>query len=535
MKKLFLVLFLTAAAVNLVAAQDVSTAESNEIVLPDVQSTLGTTEIDINPDAIPDFSLVLPLERVGLPVIKEPDITEAPFESFTTSVPEESAKDIFMEASLGLGFRSLFSGDFSVYRSTGTIPFVLGFSHETSNGFGEHSASEGFNQAETSIQGDTEFSLNDSLAVSAAADYRTGSYGLQGNSISFYNMNHEAAVISGNATYAIIPAVTVSAGGEMLYLSQFASLSPSLSGDERDAAVAVSRISGVWFTPCAGFTVSGNSWSAGLSVVYGAGTNQSRTRADLSFSMNWNDMVQADASVGVVISANSTTQTVYPFCISVGTGKNAEFSLTAAGGLKTTVTDLSELQATYPFMFTGIRQYEESAWFGTVDFLVPVKSYGSVTVGAQFEKTAFGNNRLLPDLNTDTQSAQGLYQLQLQDYTALSTSLGCAVPFSNFALSLDWNAAWLDNLFCLKPANLISTGLSYTSESGQLGALTEVGVSLSDSRTPYWDISAFYRVSNALKLEVAGIDVLKFFADRELCPGYISRGGCVTLSANIYF
>lgn len=524
-KKLLTALCTAGLTVLSVTAQETG-ADNAAIVLPEVTSTLETTEIRIDPDAVPDFTLVLPLSSIGLPEFKELDIAETQSEFFSFSVPEESDKEVFMEASLGLGYRSSFNGDFSVYRTTGAIPFSLGFSHETVNGFGNHSASEGFNQSETVISGDTAVTPAEQLSVSASAQYRSGSYGLQGTSPDFYNLNHEAASLTGLVTYRIIPTVSITGGLSALYLTQYASLSPSLTGAQRDAAAQISRNAGSWLDPSVGFQVTGANWSVDLTARYATGTTQSRTRADVTFDAVWNDAVETTAAAGIVIATNGATQTVYPFSVQVATAPSVPFTLSACAGLKSEKTDLSGLEAMYPFIMTGTRPYEESAWFGELQYQNTIREYGYVTAGATFEKTAFGNGRLLPDAGQAT--------LTVQDVTVFSTSVGVALPFDLIALSGDWNVSWLDRT-TLAPANVVSAGVSYTAESGRYGAQTDLSFALTESAVPFWDLSGFYRLSNAVKLELSGNDLFRFFSDRTLWPGFISRGGYVTLSAHVYF
>ncbi len=515
-------------------AQDLTDEPEPELVLPDVSSSLESTEITIDPDAIPDFSLVLPLKSVELPVIKEPVVSSAAFETVTTAIPETAEKDVFMEASLGVGVQSSFAGDFSVYRSTGSVPFALNFAHETVNGFGRHAASEGYNQSVTTIGGDTQIAVTPNLSIGGDARYKNGSYGLQGNSPSFYNMNYETASIHTVLDYHITPVISIAGAVDFLFNNQFASLSPSLSEAEREAAVKASRNTGFWFDPLAGVSFDINQAQLGLTAQYSGGTNQSRTQADFSFTGDWGKKVATEASVGVVVATNSASQTIYPFVLAVGTGSSVPFSLRAEGGLKTGTTDLTGLQSMYPFILTGMRRNEESFWSGVFDMEIPVRTYGSITGGVLFEKTAFGNGRLIPVLEDSSKSEQGLYTLQVKDCTVLNTTLGCTVPFKHAGFSICWNSAWIDNL-SIQPANMIHTEFSATTENDRLGMQTDFGIALVKGIRPFWDVSAFWRFSNAVRVELAASDMLHFFTDRVLCKEYISRGGQVILSAHVYF
>ena len=146
-----LVSLLTAG--SLFAQKDTSSSSEENIVLPEVTTTVSGDSLTAGKDSLPDFTKILPSHEDGvgllpqLPGVTAVEIPEEP-EAVLEAAPERA---VYAQGLLGAGYPGYFIGDFSIYKSSGDDPFLLQFTHTQSNGYGQKLAGDGFFDTDTTM------------------------------------------------------------------------------------------------------------------------------------------------------------------------------------------------------------------------------------------------------------------------------------------------------------------------------------------------------------------------------------------------
>ncbi|MCR4940602.1 MAG: hypothetical protein K5930_10925 [Treponemataceae bacterium] len=533
-------------------------AADDEILLPDISTTILKTEegIPVESDAVPDFRLLLPETGITLPDIADtglaPDTFIPPKTDYTAEITdgsESEVNNVFIEGAVGGGFPGLFSGDFSIYRNEGTEPFSLKFSHLTENGYGLHTAAAGFSNSTTKLSGQKRFMFTDKLCLDLEGVYSTKADGLQGRSPLFYMLSNQD--ISGKADFVwtINDSMSLSSDLGLMFNNQFAGYNSPLPVGMSGSALCLlvkPRVSFLYKLPLS----DGMELDLQTGVEYEGGTNQNRVAGGFSAAYIIGDYGTASASMDLVWTKNMAATVVLPFQLAFRAGQNLPFTGTISGGLKSSPVDFSELQKKVPYMFTDETPFEESLWFVSTNCSVPIaftfdETNSSMfcfkkvepTVKIDFAKTAFGNESLRSfTKNNDT----GLMTAQLTDRlvfdTAVSTSLSfLAGGICDIDFALGWKGSWFDREV-LEEAHSLSVKLGISHENGIWGSEVDLLVTFL-GEVPDLKLSAFYKLSNSMRLELELADFIKLVTgkDRPHCGAYIQRGGYAALYVKVFF
>ncbi len=552
-KKTKITILLVLAALSFNAA-----ADDDEILLPDISTTILKTDdgINVEKEAVPDFRSILPETGDDLPDIADaglpPDAFIPPKTDYTADAPDSKeavTSDVFIEGSVGGGYPGLFSGDFSVYRNEGAEPFSLKFSHLTENGYGRHSASDGFSTSVTSLSGQKRFAFTDKLRLDLEGVYSTKTDGLQGKSPLFYTLYNQDISARADFIWDIDERMKLSSDMGVIFNNQFAGYNVALPNGVSGSSIcfmAKPRVSFLYTLPFENGTQLDMLARAG----YDGGTNQNRVSAGLALDYIIADYGTASASVDVVWTKNMASPIAVPFQLGFKTGSAVSVIGSVFGGLKSSSADFAALQQTIPYMFTNFKPFEETLWFASADLTLPFefsRAEGETPAFAikkiepdikvDFEKTAFGNKSLsLFSVDTVT----GLMTAQLAERLALDTSFSTTFSFLiggtvDLNLSAGWKGCWFDK-DVLEESHLLLFKLGVSDENGSWGVETDVTVSFMDE-VPDVGFSAFYKLTNAMRLELKLADFVKLVMgeDRLLCGEYIQRGGYAALYVKIFF
>src|SRR5574344_1671589 len=170
---------------NPVAAEE---TKEDKITLPDVTTVVSGDSLTAGKNAVPDFSDVVPDLADGtaplpeLPDAQSDEVSNEPEADLTST----SNRNVYAEGLIGGGYPGFFSGDFSVYKSSGDNPFRLRFSHESANGYGAHEAADGFFDSTTELSGNKQITFKNAVLNFGAA-YNTITNGMQSLSPCFFD------------------------------------------------------------------------------------------------------------------------------------------------------------------------------------------------------------------------------------------------------------------------------------------------------------------------------------------------------------
>lgn len=550
-KKVVTLLAVTAVCFN-------AAADDDEILLPDISTTILKPDngVPVDADAVPDFRLLLPEAGIELPDIADtglaPDTFIPPKTDYNAELSDSAesvASDVFIEGSVGGGYPGIFSGDFSVYRNEGAEPFSLKFSHLTENGYGGHTASDGYSTSSTRLSGQKRFAFTDSLSLDIEGIYSTKADGLQGKSPLFYMLSNQN--ISGKADFAWIigeRAKLLSDVG-VVFNNQFAGYNGTLPAGVSDSSIYFVVQPRVMFEYAFPFA-NGTALTLQARAGYDGGTKQNRVYGGIGASYLIGEYGTADASVDVVWTQNMTSSVVVPFQVGFKTGKQAPFICSVSGGLKSSASDFAALQEKIPYMFTDMKPFEESLWFAAADMSFPIefsaaegeppafavkKIEPSLTV--DFGKTAFGNKSLAL---FSVDGTTGLMTAQLADRLILDTSCGLGMSFlaggvCEISFFAGWKGCWFDKDI-LEENHALSVKLGVADVNGNWGAETEVGISFL-GEVPNLGFTTFYKLTNSMSLELELADFIKLVtgSDRPHCGNYIQKGGYAALYVKMLF
>lgn len=509
-------------------ADSPASAGSQQIELSDAETVIEETGIIPEKEAIPDFSLILPLQPSALPVLADSDISadtfiqsEAPYSSDATG------QDVFLEGAIGAGWPGFFSGDFSVYRNIGAEPFKLEFFHESVTGIGLHTASEGYESQETRLAGEKQLSVGDDILLDVSAEYETRTDGLQGKNPGFYDLSSQN--ISGSVVFnwesGNLLSFTGSADG--IFNTQFMS-SASPSSNKRNF---------LGLKTAADLKLDKSVWSADVILKYDTGTAQNRIEAGAAFSMNVKDYATVSLTASSLYAKQSAAKLLFPFAVTVSTGPEASFSGNISGGMKSEAVNPVSLQKTTPFLFSGTGPAETTEWFCSAEADVAVYGPVVLNMSADFAMTAKDGKHVLPDYDA-VDAETGLLHLTAEDVTVLDTSFGVTIPLKVVNATLGWNASWLDNTRYDRTGNATSAliaSVSYADEKGIWS--TGADVFWAWNGRPEIDLNGCYQLTKSVRLELDAVDVVTLLSgkDRLICNTYAERGGYAALFVKVDF
>lgn len=521
-------IFTAAVLISAVSAQASGSAGNTQIELDDSSTIIEETGITPESEAVPDFSLLLPLEPTALPVLTESNISaDMLIQSQTPGTEDAAAQDVFLEGAIGAGWPGFFSGDFQVYRNIGDEPFKLEFFHESVMGMGRHAAADGYESQETKLTGEKQFAFGKNMRLDAAAGFETRTDVLQGKNPGFYDISRQNVTGSAAFSWKMTNQLSVTGMLDSVFNTQFrgssgaASDAHSFNSIMTEAALALNK----------------EQWGLSLDLKYDFGTSQNRFAAGLSASADIGDYASVAASVSSLFAKQASESVLVPFSVTLKTGPAASFTGSVSGGLKSYAVNPVSLQSVTPFLMTGTIPFETTEWFGEAAADVPLFDVGVVNLSADYAMTAYDGNRVLPDY-TSLDAATGLMALTDTVVSVLDTSFGVTIPMKVLNISAGWNISWLDNTRYEKTrgsSSAIAAGVSYAEEKGVWSAGADVLWAL--DYDPEINLTGCFQVTKSVRLELDVQDVLSLVTgkDRLVCNTYVERGGFAALFVKVNF
>lgn len=543
-------------------AADTNTTEQ-KIQLPDVTTVVTGDSLTAGKNAIPDFSDVTPSTDEAttplpqLPDAKSDNVKEEP----EADLSYGSERNLYAEGLIGCGFPGYFSGDFSIYKSSGDNPFKLRFYHESANDYGTHTAAKGFFTGTTELSGTKKFTLKN-VILNIGATYNTGVNGMQNLSTCFFDDTKQTVSSQNNVTWMLPLNFSITLQADGSYYSRYAGLTNNgsavaFSYQESGAKVmtVLPQVSVAWNNLTADDTglqfdlYIKSAVESFLSEMEFATTEEPTTslinREQFGLNGSWNNKtLSVKGNAGIVIgNALGAVSVTAPFSLEIdarwmNAASSRPVTLSAIGGLDSYLPMYGQLEKTYSFTSQQYLESETSDWFAKIETSLPIASRFTFNASAVWRMTAFGNGIWEP-VYSEQPLASGLYAFSQIDRTLFASNIGFSFLWKLLTLSVDWKSNWL-YVPVTENAYAINATCSVQAEDGFWGSDVTLQEALGDGvdMMPNISAGAFVRMNNTLRLAGEINDMVKLFSgtDRTYANSkYISRAGSVTVLVKFFF
>ena len=510
-----------------------------EIIMPQVILQIEDLSVEKVEAQLPAEEELLAPER-KIPVLSEGDLAigEPALPSPGPDVEPNAGqpKDRLLSADINLGAGSPNSIVGSIALKTlGDDPrFSLLFNHETIDGFAGNPSGAGFNLRNDVLDGALKFRLG-GVDTALGGTFSDNETGLQGQSAFAARLGR---MLEGTAAFSTAPLdwLTLRAGvtGGADWLTLQGAAPPAASPQ---------AFTGVRVAPTVAAEARFGAVKVGLETLYafrsdpatdqGPGSSLHRFRAAASFGADISSAFLFEATAGWFV--NSARLSRFPFSATL-TATPLEFlTLTIDGGYKVTPYDMHDVMSIHPLVLPNSIE-DDRGWFGdaTAQFAFAKELSASFTA-------AFMRSEAMPMGDTTQDlgpTGTGLFSVTQDTGTHFSTKAGMRWGITqSFSLSASWTHEFLDRPF-FTPIDSLEAELVALESTGKFGGTVSAAVSPTLSgvlQQPLLRISAFVKVSDAVKLQLAGDDLLGLLpGDRRLdIAPFVTPGFRVTGSLSI--
>lgn len=546
MKKLFVVMFAFCAA--LCFAQN---NEDEKIQLPEMTTTVSGDTIVAGRDAVPDFSKVVPSageEKNVMPKLPGEHIVyddgAEPEANFFTG----ENKNVYAQGLVGGGFPGDFIGDFSVFKDSNTDPFRIEFSHFSRNGYGKHTAGDGYFDNGTKLYAEKSFHAIES-DLTIGGRYDRCCTGLQGLNAYFYDMNSQK--VSGVFLFDHY----FGDSGFEFYSESEAYWYNRYSGIINDGNFLKQEKNVNVFYTDPGFVFSwyNKGFSAGLECNFQLETfigkhdeviTDEIFRGDATLFTGYeSDLVTAFLRGGIAGGTEiGYERNVVP---SFSTGAEVRTPLSNGrklviglnGGLETNHEQFSVLERKYKFAQMTSLTKESSDWFANSKIVIPLFDSITLNSGIEFKKTAFDNYAWEGDYST--RKPCGVFGFKPYDRILFTTDNGLTVKYGIFTLRGGWRAHW-KHVPSNEYRHSVEGSIAYDDEFERWGFSAGVveSIDTKSDKCPNLRGNVYLNIKKSMRLSLEMEDAIKLFSrkDREYVEsGYLVRAGSVTFLSRFFF
>lgn len=551
-KKLFIAMACFASLAPFAFAQ---ASDEEKIELPEMTTTVSGDTVVAGRDAVPDFSKVVPSageEKNIMPKLPGERIVydeeEEPEANFFTG----ENKNVYAQGLVGGGFPGDFIGDFSVYKASNTDPFRIEFSHFSRNGYGKHTAADGFFDNGTKLYAEKSFRAIDS-DFTFGGRYDKAGTGLQNENEHFYDLNSQK--VSGVFLFDHFfgdSGFEFTSETEAYWYNRYA----GIKDDEGLVLKRQDKNINVFHTdPGFVFSWYSNGFSAGLECNFQVetllGKHDEAEIDDLFrasgtlFTGYESDIVTAFARGGIAGGTEiGEGREIVPY-FSTGAEVRAplasgrKLTVGVNGGLETRHEELSVLERKYKFAQLDTLTGEISDWFVNSKIVLPLFNIFTFNSSIEFKKTAFDNYAFEADYSSENPNESHIYQIAADERTLVTTDNGLSIKYGIFTLRGGWRAHWWH-----VPANeyrhSIEGSVSYDDEFERWGVSTGIieAVDSKSDKCPKVNGNVYLNIKKAMRLSLEMNDAIKLFSskDREYQEsGYLERAGSVTFLCRFFF
>ena len=549
---LFLAFFIAAFA---------SAQEEEKIVLPEITTTVSGDSLVAGKEAVPDFSEIVPPAKDASPLPKLPGVQTGTYEDEPIAdFSVLSEKTLYAQGLIGAGIPGYFTGDFSIYKTSGSEPFSLKFSHESLEGYGKHDAAEGYFDSNTRLEGKKTFAWkNAELKLSAL--YDSLKYGLQDKSKSFYDLTGRTASFGTEVKWKLPNDFYAGTSLGAEWYSRNAGIPKSSSKDwtfsqeqETDVTFFNPSVFAGWKNDSVDINLmltyenevlwGGDKLSsAGLSYNSDADVfSVNKFDAELSFAWTYS-FFKLGISGGVVAGNNIGDNSTLPqfklsteFNFEAGEEK-LPVSIKVSGGVDSHLEKLSDFEKNFLFTSQVFLPWETTDLFAKAELSIPIGSRIVLDADTTFRKTVFDNGVWEADyLAPAVTSLYGAEQIER------------SVLCSNAKLSFAWkiftvNISWKNNLLHVASneySNYLGGALSFQSSDASWGFNAGVYEAVGDDvdLCPVLNAEIFYRLKDSIRLACEMEDAIKLISrsDRDYGESlYIKKSGSAKILVRFFF
>ncbi|WP_407400389.1 hypothetical protein [Treponema sp.] len=547
MKKLLFVLF--ASMAGFAFSQS---SEEEKIQLPEITTTVSGDTVVAGRDAVPDFSKVVPsagVEKNIMPKLpgermSAEDLDVEPEANFFSG----ENKNVYAQGLVGGGFPGDFIGEFSVYKASNSDPFRIEFSHFSRNGYGKHTAADGFFDNGTKLYAEKSFHAIDSDFTIGGRYDRAGT-GLQGLNDHFYDMNSQkvSAVFLFDHFFGD-SGFEFSSETEGYWYNRYSGII-----NDGDFLKQEKNVNVVFTNPGFVFSWYNKGFSAGLECNFQIESfigKHDDTLADDMFRVDGSlftgyesDIVTAFARGGIAGGTEiGEGRNIVP-SFSTGAEVRAPMSngrklvVGVNGGLETRHEEFSVLERKYKFAQMVSLTRETSDWFVNSKIVLPLFDVITFNSGVEFKKTAFDNCPWEADYSS--KKPCGVFGFKNEKRTQVTTDNGISIKYDIFTLRGGWRAHWLH-----VPSNeyrhSVEGSIGYDDDDERWGFSAGVleAVDGKSDKCPNLRANIYVNIKKAMRLSLEMDDAIKLFArkDREYVEsGYLVRAGSVTFLSRFFF
>lgn len=551
MKKSFFLIIEVFAFSFLIFAQN-STQNEDSLVLPEVVTVISGDSLTVQNDLLPDFSTVIEnpesFEEI-LPVLPELEISNE--NSNLNLQNEDFVRDVFAEGFAALGWPSVFSGNFSVFKLFSDNPFSISFSHESANGYSLNPFWKGFDFSNTNVFAEKTFK-NKIFKADFSGSYNINGDGFQNKVSSAANLNRSLLSGNGEIQFDLPKGFEIGLNSKISSYNRFSDIIFSEDSDsENQNWTKMISLFGLNANLFAKWTKS--NFEISLDSKYSLALDSDgsinefsgdkvNNRGNFELGIKYsNEIINIFGNSALVIGNKiGENSFIVPFSLKISAFVPSHFSdrkvfVNVEGGLKSNQTLISELENNYKFTGFSFLPDETTDWYGKFNATIPVLSSFTLNVQSDFSKTAFGNGKWQPLYNSICKN--GLYEYQSSEFTNFSTNISIMYSKGIFSFNASWNAFWIDVPVLLN-RHTIFAGIAIQDENSRFGLELSASFSPdSEDKIPLLYFDAFFRVNKSVTLELSAEDFIKLVTakSRIYAGDYISTSGLVLLGARFSF
>ncbi len=556
MKKIFFVPVLALMAAAVSAQTSDAAVNEDELELPEVTTVITGGSMKAGKDSVPDYTKIIPDHQTNKVELPELGASEGKIIPAENTAEAAGGKGIYAEGQLGGGYPFYFLGDFSIYRASGPSPFSINFRHESTEGFADKKAADGYFVRETDITALKSFS-GEKSSHSLSAFYRTSDDGLQSES-SEYNsqVKHTfGGTFSGKWKFA--DSFSFFYGTDGNWYNRYSGFETSVT--DRDSVL--SKTSVLFLEPYIGFGYSRNSFGVTLKADYQTQLNlgerdafrdfdgsnkESSHRGQFEAGVKWEtSLVSLWANVSAVIGTDTGDENVIvPFALGTDWKINAFASerlllLKAEGGCSSYQETVQNLETKYRYSVLGYIPQETTDWYGRVSASIPLRDVLTVTGGAEFRKTAFENGEWSADYSSMLSALSGLYGILPEERTQFNTSAGIEFSWNDFKFTGDYIVFWKDIPALYDKQNVLATAL-YQAKDARWSSMGKFRLGLGEGadKPPEFGANIAYKVSSSIRLALEVNDIVKLFKSETRSyahSDYVQKSGNIAVLAKFQF
>ncbi len=525
-RKISILLFTGLAAVSVLFAEDDKPAEVDLEIPPVVIEVEHSNQQDLYIN-IPDLNdITLPEFGLDLPSPADISVSELPFETLSLPSADQTftgkTASFFSEGNLGLGINNQLTGYIRLYKLGKGLKYSVLFSHNSMDGYGSHSAGEGFFNREELFKGS--FSTDEEkISYFGSGSLSETENGMQGLSSMYSSVVHRFR----DAGFK------VSDSNDRWKWSLFSTLEDAdrvLSGS--DPLVNSTLL----VKPGASLTFKTGRFSVSLNGNYNV---EYRDSGDDIYQNMSSDLKISYTFPSVDISGGATAcyivdgDTYFPFFISISGTAAGKSVFDSSFGRKVKVYDNYSLWKDFPLSDSISGSSEEWYFSGSLRSSVTdsVSLYSSVDWEYYDDYKGYSDSSV-------SDSVTGLFPVvDIKDYNSLVITAGMDIDLKGGkSAGIGWKGQLADDA---------SPFYARQSVFGEL-KVGSPDADLSGSMSINWDLDPFdslpelgglvsYRMSRGVSLEVEAGDLLSVFSgeDRTLLGEYIKPAGTVTARVKI--